>query len=65
MVRKAPSHTKGLDSSAVAIAARSWKVALDGILPDASKIQLAQNAAQMVAQAKSVADNVTVREGGN
>ncbi|MFL9934759.1 BON domain-containing protein [Paraburkholderia sp. RL18-103-BIB-C] len=62
-VRKALSHTKGLDSTAIVIVARSGKVTLDGTVPDASQIQLAQDAAQTVSQAKSVANNLTVKVG--
>ncbi|PXW28318.1 BON domain-containing protein [Paraburkholderia caballeronis] len=64
-VRKALTATKGLNSSGVVVLAKNGAVTLEGSVPEESQIALAQNAAQGVAQAKSVTNRLTVKEPGN
>ncbi|QBR01940.1 BON domain-containing protein [Paraburkholderia pallida] len=64
-VHKALSRTKGLDAANIVVVARNGAVTLDGTVPDASQIQLAQDTAQGVPRVKSVANALSVKEAGN
>jgi hyperosmotically inducible periplasmic protein len=64
-VRKVLARTKGLVASNIVVVARNGVVTLDGTVPEASQIQLAQNAAQGVPNVKSVKNSLSVKEPGN
>jgi hyperosmotically inducible periplasmic protein len=65
VVLKALTRTKGLDTRAIVVVVKNGVVTLDGSVPDASQIQLAQDAAQQAAQGNSVSNNLSVKEPGN
>jgi hyperosmotically inducible periplasmic protein len=65
VVFSALTRTKGLDTRAIVVVVKNGVVTLDGSVPDASQIQLAQDAAQHAAQGNSVTNNLSVKEPGN
>jgi hyperosmotically inducible periplasmic protein len=66
-VRKALTATKGLESDKIVVLAKGGAVTLAGSVPAEAQIQLAESAAKRVPQARSVSNELTVKEpgGGN
>ncbi|HTH60855.1 MAG TPA: BON domain-containing protein [Paraburkholderia sp.] len=59
-IRKALTRTKGLDASNILVVIRHGAISLDGSVPEASQIQLAQNAAEQVSQGLTVNNHLSV-----
>ena len=64
-VRKALTRTQGLATSDIRVVARGNTVTLDGTVPEQNQVQLAQNAALVAAPAKSIVNNLSVKEAGH
>ena len=63
-IRRAFAKTKGLDATNIHVRARGGAILLDGSVPDASQIPLAQAAAQAVQGVQTVRNGLTVKEPG-
>jgi osmotically-inducible protein OsmY len=64
-VRHSLTKTKALNASGITVLAHGGKVTLDGTVPDASQIQLAENAASATHGVTQVDNRLIVREIGH